>query len=70
MFKHYQLQGEEQYVFVFYPRNKDDVTFVKEHFITTLKSGDKPITDAESNKIKLDFIDNRTLSPIETGGAL
>lgn len=70
MFKHYQLQGEERYVFVFYPRNKDDVTFVKEHFISTLKSGDKPITDAESEKIVLDFIDNRTLSPIETGGIL
>lgn len=50
MFKHYQLQGEEQYVFVFYPRKKDDVTFVKENFISTLKSGDKPIADAESKK--------------------
>lgn len=70
MFKHYQLQGEEQYVFVFYPRKKDDVTFVKENFISTLKSGDKPIADAESKKIILDFIDNRTLSPIETGGIL
>lgn len=70
MFKHYQLQGEDQYVFVFYPQNKDDVDFVKEYFISTLKSGDKPITDTESQKIKLDFIDNRTLSPIETGGIL
>lgn len=70
MFKHYQLQGEERYVFVFYPRDKDDVAFVKEHFISTLKSGDKPITDAESEKIMLDFIDNRALSPIEMGGIL
>lgn len=49
---------------------KDDVAFVKEHFISALKSGDKPITDAESDKIFIDFIDNRTLSPIETGGIL
>ena len=70
MFKHYQLQGEERYVFLFYPRMKDDVAFVKEHFISALKSGDKPITDAESDKIFIDFIDNRTLSPIETGGIL
>lgn len=70
MFKHYQLQGVERYVFVFYPRNKDDVTFVRENFISTLKSGDKAINDTESEKIELDFIDNRTLSPIETGGIL
>lgn len=70
MFKHYQLQGEDRYVFVFYPRKKDDVAFVKENFMATLKSGEKPISDVESEKIVLDFIDNRTLSPIEVGGAL
>ena len=70
MFKHYQLQGEGRYVFVFYPREKDDVAFVKENFIKALKSGDNPIPDSECAKIELDFIDNRTLSPIEVGGAL
>lgn len=70
MFKHYQLQGEERYVFVFYPRKNDDVAFVKENFISSLKSGDKPISDTEIQKIHIEFLDNRTLSPIEVGGNL
>lgn len=70
MFKYYQLQGEDRYVFVFYPRKEGDVAFIKEHFIQALKAGDKPIADAESKKIVLDFLDNRALSPIELGGVL
>ena len=70
MFKYYQLQGTEKYVFLFYPRKNGDVDFVKENFMTALKSGDTPIEDSEAEKIEIDFIDNRYLSPIETGGAL
>lgn len=70
MFKHYQLQGGDRYTFVFYPRKKDDVDFVKENFIKILKTGDKPLADSECDKIFIDFIDNRTLSAIELGGAL
>lgn len=70
MFKYYQLQGADKYVFLFYPRKNGDVDFVKESFITTLKSGETPIEDSEAEKIKIDFIDNRCLSPIETGGIL
>ncbi len=70
MFKYYQLQGVDKYVFSFYPRKNGDVDFVKGNFISTLKSGDNPIESAEADKIVIDFIDNRYLSPIETGGAL
>lgn len=70
MFKHYQLQGSDRYVFVFYPRKKQDISFINDNFISVLKSGEKPIDDMECNKIVLDYIDNRLLSPIETGGAL
>ena len=70
MFKHYQLQGADKYIFVFYPRKKGDVEFVKENFIATLKSGNMPIVESEIKKIELDFIDNRSLSPIEVGGSL
>lgn len=70
MFKYYQLQGVERYVFLFYPRKNGDVDFIKEKFVSALKSGETPIEDSEANKIKIDFIDNRYLSPIETGGIL
>ena len=46
------------------------VDFIKENFITALKSGETPIDDFEAAKIAIDFIDNRYLSPIETGGIL
>lgn len=70
MFKYYQQQGVGKYVFVFYPRKKDDVEFINENFISTLKSGNKPIDDKEIEKIHIDFIENRSLSPIETGGTI
>lgn len=70
MFKYYQLQGSEKYIFSFFPRKTGDVEFVKERFIDVLKSGENPIADTEAEKITIDFIDNRFLSPIETGGAL
>lgn len=70
MFKYYQLQGADKYTFVFYPRKNDDVNFVKEYFISTLKAGDNPIEDSEASKIEIDFIDNRNLSPIEIGGVI
>lgn len=70
MFKYYQLQGEDKYIFVFYPRKKGDVDLVNEKFILTLKSGDMPISDEEAKKIEIQFIDNRSLSAIETGGTV
>lgn len=69
MFKHFQMQGAEKYIFAFYPRKTGDVEFVQENFISTLKCADNPISEGEADKIQIDFLDNRTLSPIETGGA-
>lgn len=68
MFKHFQMQGTEKYCFVFYPRKVGDVEYIRENFISTLKNVENPITELESNKIAIDFLPNRTLSPIETGG--
>ena len=67
--KHFQMQGAEKYIFAFYPRKTGDVEFVQENFISTLKCADNPISEGEADKIQIDFLDNRTLSPIETGGA-
>lgn len=68
MFKYYQMQGVDKYVFCFYPQKQGDVDLVKESFISTLKSGSNPISESEAGKIDIAFIDNRNLSPIETGG--
>ena len=55
---------------MFYPQKNGDVEFVKERFISTLKSGANPISQEEIDKITIDFIENRDLSPIETGGSI
>lgn len=68
MFKYYQLQGADRYVFLFYPMDSGDVEYIKEHFISILKSGDNPISEQEAQKIIIEFIDNRSLSPVEIGG--
>lgn len=67
MFKHYQLQGVDEYVFVFFPKTSNDVQFITENFITTLKSTLPPIDAVTAQKIKIDFMDNRLLSPVDTG---
>lgn len=68
MFKALQFQDAEELVFVFYPRRNGDIEFVKENFIKTLYQIPQPITKDIERKIKLDFMDNRNLSPIETEG--
>ena len=68
MFKALQFQDAKELVFVFYPRKKDDVEYVKENFIKTLYQIDNPINDDIKNRIKIDFIDNRDLSPVDVGG--
>lgn len=70
MFKYYQLQGCDEYVFVFYPRRNGDIDYIKDYFLKTIKAGKEPISGEDSEKIKLDFIDNRDLSVVETGGHL
>lgn len=68
MFKHFQMQGTDRYCFAFYPRKTGDVEYVRENFISTLKNVENPITETEASKITIEFLTNRTLSPIETGG--
>jgi hypothetical protein len=64
MFKFYQFQDCDEYVFVFYPRKPDDVEFTKEYFLKSLNE-EKNIN--ELNKIRLRFVDTRSLSPVDTG---
>ncbi len=67
MFKEFQFQDAEEMVFIFYPRRKDDVEFIKENFIKTLYQIEPPIDADIENRIKIEFIDNRSLSPVDGG---
>lgn len=68
MFKAMQFQDAKELVFVFYPRKSDDAEFVKTNFIKTLYQIAQPINDEIAKKIKIEFIDNRKLSPVDIGG--
>lgn len=68
MFKALQFQDAKELVFVFYPRKNSDVEFVRTNFIKTLYQISQPITEEMEKRIKLDFIDNRNLSPVDMGG--
>lgn len=68
IFKAFQLQDAKELVFIFYPRKSDDVDFIKSNFIKTLYNVDPPITDEIEKKVKIDYIDNRSLSPVDMGG--
>lgn len=68
MFKALQFQDADELVFLFYPQKKDDVVFVNTNFTKVLHQIDQPITQEIEKKICIDFIDNRTLSPVDMGG--
>lgn len=65
MFKYYQFEDCDEYVFVFYPRKANDVEFVKENFIRALSSGCKPLPVETLERVKLNFLTNRKLSPVD-----
>jgi len=68
MFKEFQLQDANELVFMFYPQEPDDVQFVKDNFIKTLNQVTPKINPEMAKKIKIDFIDNRSISPVDAGG--
>lgn len=68
MFKSFQFQDAKELVFLFYPQKKDDVEFVKDNFIKTLYQVDPPITAEIESRIRVDFIDNRSVSPVDMEG--
>ena len=53
---------------MFYPRKQDDVEFVRDNFIKTLYQVVPAIKPEIESKIKIDFIDNRNMSPVDVGG--
>lgn len=68
MFKSFQFQDAKELVFMFYPRKQDDVEFIKDNFIKTLYQVVPAIKPEIESKIKIDFIDNRSMSPVDVGG--
>lgn len=67
LFKYYQSQNAEIFEFVFYPRKTGDVEFVKANFVNTLYQISQPIDKDIEKKISLKFLDNRSLSPVDSG---
>ena len=67
MFKALQFQDAKELVFVFYPRRSTDAGFVRENFIKSLYQILQPINDEIEQKIKIEFIDNRNMSPVDIG---
>lgn len=68
MFKHFQFGGRiaDKYMFVFYPSTSDDAEFVRSNFIKSLSSGiPHPIEKEDQDKIVIEFLDNRHLSPVD-----
>lgn len=67
MFKEFQFQDAKKLVFIFYPRKTGDAEFIENNFIKTLYQVTPPITPEIERKIKIDYIDNRDLSPVDMG---
>ena len=65
LFKFYQLEDTDEYLFIFYPHSSEDASFIHDNFIRALKKLDNPIDSATENKIKIKIMDNRTLSPVD-----
>jgi hypothetical protein len=71
MFKYFQMQGADDYVFCFYPRKAIDTQLLtKENFISAILRDQNGAGITESDKIKVGVIkiDNRMLSPVDTLG--
>ncbi|HEY5588545.1 MAG TPA: hypothetical protein VIK86_06275 [Candidatus Paceibacterota bacterium] len=60
MFKALQLESADEYIFAFYPENKDDVKLIEEKFMKYA------CEELKMSKVKYIILDNRNLSPIDT----
>lgn len=65
MFKYYQFEQGDEWVFCFYPNNAEDIETVETKFKKSLWIKDKPMLD--ENKISIEFMNNRHVSPVEYG---
>ncbi|GHV44305.1 hypothetical protein FACS189492_0420 [Clostridia bacterium] len=67
MFKYYQMEGTNSYIFYFYPRKSEDVQLITaENFINAIAQDDADISDITKSKIQVKILDNRELSPVDT----
>lgn len=67
MFKYFQMEGTNSYIFYFYPRkNTDSQLLTKENFISAIEQDSVKVSDDTKSKIQIQILDNRGLSPVET----
>ena len=66
MFKSFQMEGTDLYIFYFYPRKTEDTRMLTvENFLSAIEQDGK-ITDSTKSKIQVKVLDNRSLSPVDT----
>ena len=66
MFKAFQMEGSDYYIFYFYPRKTEDVQMLtSENFLGAIEQNGK-ITESTKKKINVKILDNRSLSPVYT----
>ena len=66
MFKSFQMEGTDSYIFYFYPRKTEDTQMLTvENFLSAIEQDGK-ITDSTKSKIQIKVLDNRSLSPVDT----
>lgn len=64
MFKYFQFEEGNEYVFCFYPESAKDIDFINNNFIKSLKGNDgKEIIDIK--KIRIEFLQNRNINPVD-----
>ena len=64
MFKYFQFEEGQEYLFCFYPNSADDIEYINNNFKKSLRNiNGKEILD--ENKINIDFLENISINPVD-----
>ncbi len=64
MFKYFQFEEGQEYEFCFYPQNANDIEYINNNFIKSIKKVDgKEIINTK--KVKIQFLENRNINPVD-----
>lgn len=64
MFKHFQFEKADEYIFCFYPQTVNDIEYTKKEFIKSLKTSPDKF-DIDESKILLEFLKNPEISRVD-----
>lgn len=60
IFKRFQFESADEYIFCFYPQKSEDIDFTRDNFVKATAS-----LINQNKKIKVDFMENRSLGPVD-----